>query len=140
MLNRLLNKELAAGDGEEGAANFPISKAVQISVDAVTLARMTMGAWRGVGLGALANERSSISPAFTKSKHKSHVTHARTHNAEFEKMLQCAAARFYSTEAASRLVPEMVHAKGKREFENTCIAAQVCVRAKERGGGSIALV
>lgn len=41
-LNQLLNKELAAGD-ERGAANFPISKAVQISVDAVTLARMTMG-------------------------------------------------------------------------------------------------
>jgi hypothetical protein len=43
-LNRLLNKELAAGSDEQGAANFPISKAVQISVDAVTLARMTVGA------------------------------------------------------------------------------------------------
>lgn len=43
-LNRLLNKELATGCDEHGAATFPISKAVQISVDAVTLARMTIGA------------------------------------------------------------------------------------------------
>jgi hypothetical protein len=52
-------------------------------------------------------------------------------------MLQYAAARFYSTEAASRLVPEMVQAKGKREFENTCIAAQVCERESEREGGAV---
>lgn len=44
-------------------------------------------------------------------------------------MLQYAAARLYSTEAASRLVPEMVQAKGKREFENTSIAAQVREKA-----------
>jgi hypothetical protein len=40
-------------------------------------------------------------------------------------MLQYAAARFYSTEAASCLVPEIVQDKGRREFENTSIAAQV---------------
>ena len=41
-VNSMLNKELAAGAEED--ANFPISKACQISVDAVTLAKMTTGA------------------------------------------------------------------------------------------------
>ena len=38
---RLLNAELTAGVQAE--ANFPISKACQISVDSVTLAKMTYG-------------------------------------------------------------------------------------------------
>ena len=82
-VSRLLNKEVE-GAMEEGA-NFPISKACQVSVDAAALARMT---------------------------------------GELEKMLVGAAARFWSsTEAASRGIPALVR-EGRRELENTGIAAQ----------------
>ena len=40
-ISRLLNDELTAG--VQADANFPISKACQISVDGVTLAKMTSG-------------------------------------------------------------------------------------------------
>ncbi len=110
-LSRLLNKELRGGEAED--ANFPISKvrlfcsgeeeedalsthpptnhllapsqACQISVDAVTLAKMT---------------------------------------SELERLLVAASAQFYSsTEAASKGIPTII-AGGRRELENTALAAQ----------------
>jgi hypothetical protein len=41
-LGKLLGQEITAGEQDDG--NFPISKACQISIDAVALARMTFGA------------------------------------------------------------------------------------------------